>query len=172
MSGCSHNWQAPMWAQPLVLAAAPAAAKLAVARHRAVPAPAKAAAAEPRVRRRALDAVRDEIRRVLLGYDANPARGESLLAFLDAPLPEEIPADFLHALAKLRRELPLFVDIERLFIRAPRASVAGELGASNNASLRVYLRRMQAQGAGLPEEFLDLLRSQRTTTGQTPGRHR
>jgi len=121
------------------------------------PAPAKVAAADTRERRLALDAVRDEIRRILLGYDANPARGDSLIAFLEAPLPDEIPADFRRGLAQLRRELPLFVDIERLFIRAPRASALGELGPSNNAVLRVYLRRMRAQGAGLSQGFLDLL---------------
>ena len=114
--------------------------------------------ADVRERRRALDTVRDEIRRVLLGYDANTERGESLIAFLEAPLPDELPNDFLLPLAQLRRELPVFADIERLFIRAPRASVSGELGASNNARLRVYLRRMRAQGSGLAEEFLDLLR--------------
>jgi len=124
----------------------------------AVPDPAAAVAADVRDRRRALETVRDEIRRVLLGYDANEARGESLIAFLEAPLPDELPADLLHALAQLRRELPLFVDIERLFIRAPRASVSGELGPSNNARLRIYLRRMRAQGAGIAEEFLDLIR--------------
>lgn len=124
----------------------------------ATPDPFAAADAEPIDRRRALESARDEIRRVLLGYDANPERGESLLAFLEAPLPEALPRDFLRALAQLRRELPLFVDIERLFIRAPRASVSGEIGPSNNARLRVYLRRLRAQGAGIAEEFLDLLR--------------
>jgi len=124
----------------------------------AEPDPGAAVGAEPADRRRALESARDEIRRVLLGYDVNPERGERLLALLEAPLPESLPGDFLRALAQLRRELPLFADIERLFIRAPRASVSGELGPSNNARLRVYLRRLRAQGAGIAEEFLDLLR--------------
>jgi len=124
----------------------------------AAPDAAAAAAAAPTDRRLALQSARDEIRRVLLGYDVNAERGESLLAFLEVPLPDSLPGDFLRALAQLRRELPLFVDIERLFIRAPRASVSGELGPSNNARLRVYLRRLRAQGAGIAEEFLDLLR--------------
>ncbi|MCA9511573.1 MAG: ATP-grasp domain-containing protein, partial [Myxococcales bacterium] len=118
-----------------------------------------AAAAEAALRRKALETVRDEIRRVLLGYDANPERTRSLIDFLEAELPDELPVDFLRGLAALRRELPLFADVERLFIRSPRASVSGELGPSNNARLRVYLRRMRAAGSGIAEEFLELLRA-------------
>ena len=42
--------------------------------------------------------------------------------------------------------------------RAPRASVSGELGPSNNARLRMYLRRLRAQGAGIAPEFLELVK--------------
>ncbi|MEE3330428.1 MAG: biotin carboxylase N-terminal domain-containing protein [Myxococcota bacterium] len=118
-----------------------------------------ALAADVRARRAAIGTVRDEVRRVLLGFDANPTRGRQLIEFLEEPLPAELPADLVRGLAALRRELLSFVNLERLFIRAPRASVSGELGPSNNARLRVYLRRLRASGAGIAEEFLDLLRA-------------
>jgi len=118
-----------------------------------------AARAEPRARRDAIAAVREEIRRVLLGYDANPARLESIADFLEAPLPEKLPAAFLTELAELRHEAVTFVDTEELFITAPRASVSGELGPSNNARFRMYVRRLLASGAGIAEEFLDLVRT-------------
>jgi acetyl-CoA carboxylase carboxyltransferase component len=108
--------------------------------------------------RDAIGAVRDEIRRVLLGYDANPERCESLLAFLEAPLPETLAGEARLELAEIRRELIAFADVEQLFIRAPRASVSGELGPSNSARLRMYVRRMRAEGTGIAPEFLDLVR--------------
>jgi acetyl/propionyl-CoA carboxylase alpha subunit/acetyl-CoA carboxylase carboxyltransferase component len=108
--------------------------------------------------RDAMGAVRDEIRRVVLGYDANPDRCESLLAFLDAEVPETLSRDARFELAEIRRELIAFADIERLFIRAPRASVSGGLGPSNSARLRMYVRRVRAEGAGIAEEFLELVR--------------
>ncbi len=107
----------------------------------------------------AIAALREEIRRVLLGYDANPERGEKLHAFLEAPLPDGLSEDFRSELANLRSELTAFADLEQLFIRAPRASVSGELGPSNNARLRMYVRRLNAAGAGIAEEFLDLVRT-------------
>ena len=105
-----------------------------------------------------MGAVRDEIRRVLLGYDANPARCQSLLEFLEAELPETLSADARSELAEIRQELIAFADVECLFIRAPRASVSGGLGPSNNARLRMYVRRIRAEGAGIAEEFLALVR--------------
>ena len=106
----------------------------------------------------AIRAAREEVRRVLLGYDANPERGDSLVAFLDAALPDDLPASFGPQLAEIRSELVVFADIEELFIRSPRASVSGDLGPSNNARFRMYVRRMRAEGAGIAPEFLDLVR--------------
>jgi acetyl/propionyl-CoA carboxylase alpha subunit/acetyl-CoA carboxylase carboxyltransferase component len=108
--------------------------------------------------RDAMVAVRDEIRRVILGYDANPERCLSLVEFLDAPLPETLSRDACFELAEIRHELIAFADVDRLFIRAPRASVSGGLGPSNSARLRMYVRRIRAEGAGIAEEFLDLVR--------------
>ena len=108
-------------------------------------------------RRNALAAAREEVRRVLLGYDTNEARAERLASFLEAPLPDGLSAEFLSELSEIHRELEVFADVDSLFIRAPSASVGGELGPSNNARLRLFVRRLHAAGAGIDENFLDLV---------------
>jgi acetyl/propionyl-CoA carboxylase alpha subunit/acetyl-CoA carboxylase carboxyltransferase component len=118
---------------------------------------AAAGAAPAAERHGALAAVREEVRRVLLGYDTNEARAELLASFLEAPLPGGLSEDFLWELAEIRRELEAFADVDQLFIRAPGASVGGELGPSNNARLRVFVRRLHAAGAGIDESFLTLV---------------
>jgi len=115
--------------------------------------------ADLRDRRTAMDAIRDEMRRVLLGYDANPDRAESLTAFLEAPLPEGISESFLRELAEIRHEIAAFADVEVLSIRAPSASISGESGPSNNARLRMFLRRIEAEGSGIDEGYLELMRA-------------
>lgn len=110
-------------------------------------------------RRAAIDAIREEVRRVLLGYDANPDRAESLTAFLEAPLPENISEAFSRELAEIRHEVTAFADVELLSIRAPSASISGESGPSNSARLRMLLRRIEAEGAGIDENYLDLVRA-------------
>ncbi|MBI4516260.1 MAG: biotin/lipoyl-binding protein [Deltaproteobacteria bacterium] len=117
------------------------------------------AQAEPAARRAAIAAQRDEIRRVLLGYDADPERGELLSALLAAPLPERLAPAVGDELAEIRHELVLFADLEQLFSRTPRPSVTGAHRPSNSARLRAYVRRMQAAGAGLSEGFLAQLRT-------------
>ncbi len=118
-----------------------------------------AADATPRaIRRAATLAVRDEVRRVLLGYDANPERADRLAAFLEAPLPEGLSEGFRWELADLRNELVTFADVATLFIRSPAASVSGDQGPSNAARLRMFVRRLRAAGAGLAEDYLDLVR--------------
>ena len=109
-------------------------------------------------RRAAIDAVREETRRVLLGYDANPARADRLAEFLEAPLPEPLSPDFRAELAEIRHEVIALADLARLFVRSPAASVSGELGPSNHARLRMYSRRVRAAGAGIAEEFLELVK--------------
>ncbi len=110
-------------------------------------------------RRAAIDAVREEIRRVLLGYDANPDRAESLASFLESPLPETISESFSRELAEIRHEVTTFADVESLSVRSPSASISGQSGPSNNARLRMYLRRLEAEGAGIDDAFLDLVRA-------------
>jgi len=109
-------------------------------------------------RRAAMEALREEVRRVLLGYDADAERTEKLATFLEAELPKRTRADLLDILADVGREIVLFADVEQLFIRTPRASVSGELGPSNAARLRMFVRRLRAGGAGIAEEFLVLVR--------------
>ncbi|MEE3326758.1 MAG: biotin carboxylase N-terminal domain-containing protein [Myxococcota bacterium] len=113
--------------------------------------------ADQHERRAAMDAVREEIRRVILGFDTNPDRGAHLAAFLEAPLTDSLSETFLYEMAEIRHEVTTFVEIEQLFIRAPRASISGELGPSNDARLRMYVRRIRAAGAGIAEEFLELV---------------
>ena len=110
-------------------------------------------------RRIAIDAAREEIRRVLLGYDANQDRAKSLTSFLEAPLPETISESFSRELAEIRHEVTTFADVELLSIRSPSASISGQSGPSNSARLRMYLRRIEAEGSGIDESFLDLVRA-------------
>ena len=118
----------------------------------------EADALEPALRRRALQAAREEIGRVLLGWDVIPERGERLLAFLSTPLPVALSDAFRRELAELRGEVRAFSDVETLFVRAPRASVSGAQGPSNQARLRMFVRRLRAGGAGIADEFLELVR--------------
>jgi acetyl/propionyl-CoA carboxylase alpha subunit/acetyl-CoA carboxylase carboxyltransferase component len=114
----------------------------------------RAAEAAPLAERRAaMEAARDEIRRVLMGFDVNPERGEKLAAFLEAPLPEGLSEPFRWELAGIRHELTLFADIEELFSRAPRSSASGEPGASRHTQLREFVRRYALGGGALSDEF-------------------
>ncbi|MEE8509407.1 MAG: biotin/lipoyl-containing protein, partial [Myxococcota bacterium] len=132
----------------------------------------KATEASPaEARRGAIAAARDEIRRVVMGYDVDPERGEKLAAFLEAPLPSGLEVDFRWELAEIRHELTLFTDVNRLFNRAPRASVSGEPGPSIHAQLRRYVRHLPAAGAGLSDEFLELLKAGLRHYGVTELRH-
>ena len=42
----------------------------------------------------AMDAVNDEVRRILLGFDLSEVRFEKLLTFLEAPLPAQLSSTF------------------------------------------------------------------------------
>jgi acetyl/propionyl-CoA carboxylase alpha subunit/acetyl-CoA carboxylase carboxyltransferase component len=111
----------------------------------------------PAARRAAIEAARDEIRRIVMGYDVNPQRGERLAAFLEAPLPEGLSESFRWELAEIRHELALFTDVTRLFSRAPRASLNGDPGASNHAQLRQWVRHLSAGPIGPSDEFREIL---------------
>jgi acetyl/propionyl-CoA carboxylase alpha subunit/acetyl-CoA carboxylase carboxyltransferase component len=126
-----------------------------------------AAATEGAERQRAIATLRDELRRALLGYDLNPERAEKLVAFLETPLPDDLPESFRRDLAGVCAELSIFADVESLFIRAPRASVSGGIGPSNNARMRMYVRRLHASGSGIAPEFLDLVRAALSHYGVT-----
>jgi acetyl/propionyl-CoA carboxylase alpha subunit/acetyl-CoA carboxylase carboxyltransferase component len=116
-------------------------------------------AAQAELRRAAITAARDEVRRLVMGYDVNPERGEKLAAFLEAPLPEGLSESFCAELSEIRHELSLFIDIEQLFIRAPRRVRSGDPVPSNYAQLRNYVRRLEDGGESLSDEFRNLLRA-------------
>ena len=113
--------------------------------------------ATPRARREAFQAVRGEVRGIFLGYDADPGRAERLAEFLETPIRAGLSASLRWRLAEIREELAVAVDIDELFVRAPSISASGALGPSNNAQLRMFLRRIRAGGSGVPEEFLERL---------------
>ncbi|MFT5443555.1 MAG: acetyl-CoA carboxylase carboxyltransferase component, partial [Myxococcota bacterium] len=113
--------------------------------------------AERSSRKAAIDAVLEEVRRVALGFDANPARSESLVALLEAPIPEGVSMGFLEQMSRIRYAVGSFVDTEEMFINAPRASLSGDLGPSNAARFRMFVRRLRASGAGIDEGFLELV---------------
>ncbi|HEX2678787.1 MAG TPA: biotin/lipoyl-containing protein, partial [Polyangiales bacterium] len=106
----------------------------------------------------AMQAVNEEIRRILLGFDISERRFNKLLDFVEAPLPEGLGSEFRDELAQLRSQLAVFVQVEQLFSRARPVSEGGALGPSNSARFRGYLRRMRSQGAGVAQEFLDMLK--------------
>jgi pyruvate/2-oxoglutarate dehydrogenase complex dihydrolipoamide acyltransferase (E2) component len=117
-----------------------------------------AAAAAPADRQRGLGAFGAAVRRVLLGYDQRPDIDAQLRAVLEAPLPDGLDLGFLSALAEVRGSIAVFADTEVLFSRQPEPAAGGAAAPSNDAWLRLYLRRTRARGAGLPERFLGLLR--------------
>ncbi|HEY2733702.1 MAG TPA: acetyl-CoA carboxylase biotin carboxyl carrier protein subunit, partial [Polyangiales bacterium] len=114
--------------------------------------------ASPEKRQLAMAAVNEEIRRILLGFDMAESRFNKLLAFLEAPVPEGLSAAFLSELSQVRSQLAVFVAVEQLFSRARPVADGGMLGPSNSARFRAYLRRMRSQGAGIAQDFLDLLK--------------
>jgi acetyl/propionyl-CoA carboxylase alpha subunit/acetyl-CoA carboxylase carboxyltransferase component len=118
-----------------------------------------ASQADPELSSAAMFAVRDEVRRIVLGYDAAAPRVASLVALLEAPLPKDLPPSFLAQLAEVRHELIVFADIERLFATRRITRDQGELQPSNNAQMRTFVRRMRAGGAGLDEAFITKLKA-------------
>ncbi|MEW6273197.1 MAG: biotin carboxylase N-terminal domain-containing protein, partial [Thermodesulfobacteriota bacterium] len=103
-------------------------------------------------------ALRAELRAVLLGYDADRQRLERVVSLLESLAADELAPDARRDLARLRDEVVLLADLEQLFVRAPRIREDGCTEPSNAARLRLYVRRMRAGGAGLPDAFLALLR--------------
>lgn len=116
---------------------------------------ARTASASAEDRHRAMTVVAEEIRRIVLGYDAFAPRVDTLIHFLEAPVPPDLPLSFYGELAEIKQHLSVFADIERLFTRSTRQRLGtAELDRlSNNALMRLYLRRVRAGGSGLPEAF-------------------
>src|SRR5207249_3839519 len=81
----------------------------------------------------AVAALRDEIRTVLLGYDADPERARRLAALLDSGNRCTLSRALADALAALKDEVVVFADLEQLFLTAPRSAVGGGVVPSNAA---------------------------------------
>jgi acetyl/propionyl-CoA carboxylase alpha subunit/acetyl-CoA carboxylase carboxyltransferase component len=107
----------------------------------------------------AIATLRDEIRSVLVGYDADPERAERLAALLASCDESELSDALRDRLAVLAHEIVVFADLEQVFLTAPRAAARGRVDPSNAARLRAFVRRMRAGGAGIADEFLQLLRT-------------
>ena len=103
----------------------------------------------------AVAALVDEVRTILVGYDADPERAQRLTALLEKIDPAALRDD----VAALARLVVVFADVEQLFVVAPRSAGKGHVDPSNAARLRAYLRRVRAGGAGVDEDFLALLRA-------------
>ncbi|TMA48336.1 MAG: hypothetical protein E6J81_06030, partial [Deltaproteobacteria bacterium] len=116
-------------------------------------------AREASERRAAITALREEIRTVLLGYDADPDRARRLAALLDSADGCTLSTALAGDLTALKHEIIVFADLEQLFLTAPRSAAGGQVGPSNAARLRGYVRRMRAGGAGTGEDFRALLRA-------------
>jgi acetyl/propionyl-CoA carboxylase alpha subunit/acetyl-CoA carboxylase carboxyltransferase component len=113
---------------------------------------------DPLERQNAMQTVREEVRRVVLGFDANPDRTRRLVSFLEAPLPANLSEDFKRELADVRHEMRTFAITEEIFSRAPSDLGQGELGPSNDARFRMYVRRIRASGTGIADDFLDKIK--------------
>jgi acetyl/propionyl-CoA carboxylase alpha subunit/acetyl-CoA carboxylase carboxyltransferase component len=115
--------------------------------------------AAPPARRAAIETAREEIRRVLMGYDVNPERGERLVEFLGARLPDDLSESFRWELADVRRELSVFADLAQVMSRAPRRGPSGETAPSDYAQLRDFVRRLPHGDAILSDGFQETLRA-------------
>lgn len=107
----------------------------------------------------AMAAVNEEISRLMLGYDILPSRFEKILEFLEAPLPAGLSEAFRSELAEVGHQLTVFADVDSLFSRSRPVTEGGSLDPSNNARLRMYLRRMRSGPTGISEDFLEMLRT-------------
>jgi acetyl-CoA carboxylase carboxyltransferase component len=106
----------------------------------------------------AVEALRGQIRRILLGYDVSPARAAHLVQALSSSV-EHLSPEFRTALGTLvPASLEIVADIEILFSRSPSQMGGDEFGPSNDARMSMYLRRIAAQGAGIDPAFLGHLR--------------
>ncbi len=105
----------------------------------------------------AIKMLRTETRRILLGYDVNLDRAQLLVRAIEGSL-EGVGDVFRGELAQLAHAIDAYTDIERIFSRTPNSVGGDQLGPSNDARLAMYLRRMEAEGAGIDSQFLAALR--------------
>lgn len=120
-------------------------------------------------------AAREEIRHVLLGYDACPDRTERLAAWVAAFPFDSCPEEVLSELAEARGELKLFADVEELFIRTPHVSGSGRLEPSNHERFCNHLARSGLETTTLDPDLrrlVDAVLAQLGITQASPGAER
>jgi len=108
-------------------------------------------------RDRARGALLAAVRRILLGYDGDARRDEHLHEAFEQELPADLDPAIPGELAECRRVIATYADCELLFSRRPHIGADGTPGPSNDARLRLYLRRVDAAGAGIDADFRALL---------------
>jgi acetyl-CoA carboxylase carboxyltransferase component len=91
-----------------------------------------------------------------MGYDVNSERAERLISVFEAPV-HGVSDSFRSELVPLSNAVEIYADFDLLFSRMP-SSEEDELGPSNDARMAMYLRRIEAEGAGIQPAFLDALR--------------
>ncbi len=99
----------------------------------------------------------EELRHLMLGFDADPAQTSRL--FAQWSLLREAPADSEELIRREDEILNIFVDICSLFRRKPSVNdPAGGEAPSTEAYLFSYSRMLETHGEGLPPAFMDALR--------------
>ena len=105
---------------------------------------------------------------MMLGWDVNPAAlREAARVPGGAAARRACPSRSGSSSPACARACSRFVDVEQLFTHTRRVEEGGTLGPSNNARMRTYLRRMHSKGAGIAQDFLDMLQA-----APAPLRHR
>ena len=91
----------------------------------------------------------------MLGYDAGEDELRALAQALDPGAEPALLRTESPALAEdLTAAVVAFADLESLFDRTPRSTAEGEPAPSNEAGLRLYLRRLRERGEGLDAGFV------------------
>src|ERR1017187_9589535 len=99
----------------------------------------------------------EELRHLMLGFDADPAQTARLFAKWSQL--KEAPADSVEIRRREDEILNIFVDICSLFRRKPSVhDLAGGEAPSTEAYLFSYSRMLETRGEGLPPEFVEALR--------------
>ncbi|MDI7267758.1 MAG: carboxyl transferase domain-containing protein, partial [Myxococcota bacterium] len=104
----------------------------------------------------------DDVRRLMLGFDMTAERVEELVGRL--ALPETGEADGATQAepwgpAAAGRALGMYADMEALFSKHYSPGSSRQPGPSPDVLFHTYLREYRAEGRGLPEEFLAMLRA-------------
>ncbi|MGI5862005.1 MAG: carboxyl transferase domain-containing protein [Myxococcales bacterium] len=109
-----------------------------------------------------------ELRRLMLGFDIGKEQVDALLSRWSASFPSEPEApaaaepDTVQAVPQgfeaVQNLLTVYADLEALFSKQ-RLESPGPTRLSNESWLHIYLREFRAEGKGMPEPFLAVLRA-------------